>query len=83
MKYINPDTTKITVSSEIVMATTLFTFLLIRIFTNGFNKIAIINAKAKGTRMLLSSKSINTKSIIPKSVTVDLKKKGYFFCIFF
>jgi len=43
--------------------------------------MAIINANANGTRILLNSKSINTKSIMPKRVTVDLKKKGYFFCI--
>lgn len=68
-------------NKEIEIATILFIFFFTRIFTKGFNRMAIINANANGTRILLNSKSINTKSIMPKRVTVDLKKKGYFFCI--
>ncbi len=68
-------------NKEMDIATILLIFFFKRIFTKGFNRIAIINANASGTRILLNSKSINTKSIMPKRVTVDLKKKGYFFCI--
>lgn len=76
-----PATKRMASNKEIDIATILFIFFFKRIFTKGFNRMAIINANANGTRILLNSKSINTKSIMPKRVTVDLKKKGYFFCI--
>ena len=63
------------------IATTRFNFLFVKKFTKGFKRIAIIMANARGIKILLSSKSTNTNRIIPNKVTVDLKKKGYFFCI--
>jgi hypothetical protein len=83
IKYIRPAIKRMIKSKEIEIETILFIFLFIKKLTNGFNKIAIIRANAKGTIMLLSTKSMYTKSMIPKSVTVDLKKNGYFFCISF
>jgi len=81
IKYRTPATKRIATNKEMDIATILFIFFFKRIFTKGFSRIAIMSANANGTRILLNSKSINTKSMIPKSVTVDLKKKGYFLCI--
>ncbi len=71
----------ITRSNETDIATILFTFLLTRILTKGFKSIAIIRAKASGIIIPRKMLRTKTKSMMPKSVTVDLKKKGYFFSI--
>jgi len=81
IKYITPATNSITANNPIVMANILLIFFFVRKLTNGFNKIAIISAKANGTIILRSTKSMYTKSMIPKSVTVERKKNGYLFCI--
>jgi len=81
MKYITPATKSIENNKDNPIAIFLLIFFRWRKFTRGFNKIAIIKAKAKGTNILLKTNRTYTKSIIPNKVTVDLKKKGYFFCI--
>jgi hypothetical protein len=75
IKYRTPATKRMATNKEMDIATILFIFFLKRIFTKGFNRIAVMSANANGTRMLLNSKSINTKSMMPNSVTVDRKNK--------
>jgi hypothetical protein len=57
----------------IIIAGILGIFFCCNLFTNGFNSIAIIKENAKGIIMPLSTNSIYTKSMIPKSVTVARK----------
>ena len=68
-------------NKEIEIATIRLMFLLVKKLTTGFRRVAIIMANASGINMLRNSNSTNTNRITPNKVTVDLKKKGYFFCI--
>jgi hypothetical protein len=68
-------------SRERDIARTRLIFLRTRKLTRGFSNMEIINAKARGTRMLRSINTMYTKRITPNRVTVDLKKNGYFFSI--
>jgi hypothetical protein len=81
IKYNTPATKSIAINKAIEMAITLLMFLEFRKFTNGFNKMEIINAKAIGIIIFRRTNKTYTKRMIPKRMTVERRKNGYFFCI--
>ena len=62
----------IATSIENTMESTWLTPHFLNLLTNGFNKIAMMSAKANGTRIPLKVKRTKTKSTNPKRITVLL-----------